>query len=139
MRSLLFAAFLFAGVASAPAFAEDEVPLSTLPPCDGNPSIFRISAIKHSGSMEGFLKALEAHKDWYRSHGYKDNEIYPSKVLVQDRGSKKWKYSDREIMVVHVRPPQDVKRDAAWHAYVKQYSDNSEIKSEYFACVPKQR
>ena len=49
-------------------------------------------------------------------------------------------YSDTEVITYHVRPPggaQQIKRDSAWDAYVKQYRDTSDIKSEYLSCMPK--
>ena len=119
------------------ASAESDVGSLVLPQCEGNYQIVRVSGIKPTGSMDGFLKAVEAHKAWYRSHGFKNNEIRTQRIMVQDPATHKWKYSDQEIMVVHVRPPQDVKRDPAWEAFVKQYANNSDIKSERFVCVPK--
>ena len=110
---------------------------SASPACDGDIAVVRISTIKPTGSMEGFLKAQEAHLAWYRSHGYRDNLIYSARVLVRDPVTRSMKYSDTEIMTFHVRPPSDVTQDAAWNAYVKQYRDNSDIKSEYNVCLPK--
>lgn len=134
MRILSVAAFLIATLFPAAASAQGD---TALPQCEGSYQIVRVSGIKPSGSMDGFLKAVEAHRAWYKSHGFKDNEIRTEKVMVQDPATKNWKYSDQEIMVVHVRPPQGVKHDAAWDAFVKQYADNSSIKSEKFVCVPK--
>ena len=51
------------------------------------------------------------------------------------------KYSDTDVLSYHIRPPapETVKNrgDAAWKAYVKLYTDTSEIKSEYMTCMPK--
>jgi hypothetical protein len=44
-------------------------------------------------------------------------------------------------MSFHLRPPAASrtpnKNDAAWEAFVKQYRDNSDLKSEYWACIPR--
>lgn len=107
------------------------------PACDGDIAIVRVSQIK-PGAMAGFMKAIEAHKAWYRSHGYMNNEIYGAKVIAQDPATKTRKYSDAEVMTFHVRPPNLTgKPDAAWDAYVKQYRDTSDIKSETTVCMPK--
>jgi hypothetical protein len=140
MRNFLFAVLSIAGVISVPAFAANaDVSLLTLPPCDGEFSIVRISAIRPTGSIEGFMKAVEAQKAWYRSHGYKDNKIYTRKIFILDPVSGKWQYADKEVMVIHVRPPQSVERDAAWRAFVKQYRDNSQIERAYFTCATKEQ
>jgi hypothetical protein len=136
MRKFSVVSLLIAALLPAIAWAEGET-AAPLPQCNGNFQIVRVSGIKPGGSMDGFLKAVEAHKAWYKSHGFKDNEIRAEKIMMQDPATHKWKDSDQEIMVVHVRPPQGVKRDAAWESFVKQYADNSEIKSERFVCVPK--
>jgi hypothetical protein len=52
--------------------------------CDGNFAIVRVSAITSAGSMEGFLKAVAAHREWYRSHGQGDHEIFVARIVVRD-------------------------------------------------------
>jgi hypothetical protein len=105
------------------------------PACDGDLAIVRVSEIK-PGAMQGFMAAVAAHKAWYRSHGFTDNVIVVSKVILTDEHTGAMKYSDSEVVTYHVRPPQ-VTKDAAWDAYVKMYRDTSDIKSEYFTCMPK--
>jgi hypothetical protein len=115
----------------------DVISLPAVPACDGDLAIVRVSEITPGGNMQQFLRVVDAHKAWYRSHGFANNEIYTAKILVQDDTTKTWKYSDTEIMVFHVRPPWTLKRDAAWDAYVQQYSDISNVKSLYITCLPK--
>ena len=132
MRRMLLAVVLF--VAAQSALAQQNAP-----PCNGDITIVRVSTIKATGSLQGFLKAQDAHLAWYRNHGFKDNRIYSARVLVQDKDTKQFKFSDTEIMSFHVRPPRtdNAQHDAAWDTYVKQYRDNSDIKSETIVCMPK--
>ena len=99
--------------------------------CDGDIAVVRVSAIK-PGAMPGFMAAVAAHKAWYRSHGFGDNVIVASRVVLVDDTTGVMKYSDTEVITYHVRPPGReelaAKRDAAWDAYVKQYRDTSDIK-----------
>ncbi len=87
------------------------------------------------------MAAVAAHKAWYRSHGFNNNVIVASRVIVHDEKTKTFSYSDAEVVTHHVRPPGPSqvgpKHDAAWDAYVKQYRDTSDIKSEYTTCMPK--
>jgi hypothetical protein len=111
-----------------------------MPPCDGDIDIVRISTIK-PGAMQGFMAAVAAHKAWYRSHGFNDNVIVASRVILRDEKTGAISYSVAEVVTQHVRPPgaaqTAAKKDAAWDAYVKQYRDTSEIKNEYITCMPK--
>ena len=134
MRTVLLLAAL-AALQIPSAFAQN-----ALPACDGDIAIVRVSEIK-PGAMQGFMAAVAAHKAWYRSHGFKDNVIVVSKVILRDDKTGAMKYSDAEVVTYHVRPPgtaqSDPKKDAAWDAYVKQYRDTSDIKTEYLTCMPK--
>jgi len=134
MRSALLMAAL--AVLQIPQiFAQD-----AMPACNGDIAVVRVSTIK-PGAMNGFMAAVDAHKAWYRSHGYKDNVIVASRVILRDEKTGSMKYSDTEVVTYHVRPPgpkeTQAKRDAAWDAYVKQYRDTSDIKNEYMTCMPK--
>ena len=42
-------------------------------------------------------------------------------------------------MTYHINPPQSTPPagDDAWNAYVKQYRDNSDVKTTYITCMPK--
>lgn len=108
------------------------------PACDGRMATVRISEITPTGSVDGFLKAVAAHKEWYASHGLKD-EIFATRIVVRDEKTRAQMYSDKQFMTFHIMPagPQErPKQDAAWDAYVKLYRENSEIKSTYNVCMP---
>jgi len=134
MRGALLLAALAALQVSS-AFAQN-APIA----CDGDIAVVRISEIK-PGAMAGFMAAVAAHKAWYRSHGFQDNVIVATRVILTDDKTGAMKYSDKEVVTYHVRPPGGketaAKRDAAWDAYVKQYRDTSDIKSSYVTCMPK--
>lgn len=112
----------------------------SMPACDGDVTIVRVSAIK-PGALQTFMAAVAAHKAWYRDHGFKDNVIVASRVILSDEKTHTSKYSDAEVVTYHLRPPGPAqtqpKHDAAWDAYVKQYRESSDIKSEYVTCMPK--
>jgi hypothetical protein len=131
--SLTIAALLYA----APARGQ-----TAAPACFGDMATVRLSQIKPGGSLQGFLRAVEAHKAWYRANGVTDNDIVAARVLVRDeKTGLPVKYSDTEVMSFHLRPPgasrTPNKNDAAWEAFVKQYRDNSDLRSEYWACIPR--
>jgi hypothetical protein len=111
-----------------------------IPACDGDLTIVRVSQIKPGGTVQGLLAAAAAHQKWYRDHGVMDNEIVVSRIIVRDSAARALKYSDTEVLTYHIRPPGPgrVKApDASWNAFVRQYRENSDIKAEYFTCVPK--
>ena len=116
------------------------IPAFSQTPCDGNPTVVRVSTIK-PGAMEKFMAAVAAHKTWYRDNGVTENEIFTARVLVRDEATKSWKNSETEVISFHVRPPSSARTpkrgDAAWNAYVQMYRDSSEIKAEYMTCMPK--
>ena len=126
MRFLIAAALTI-----APAFAQG------LPTCDGDYSVVRVSTVK-PGKMQAFLKAVADHKQWYRSHGIKDNIIVASRVVERDSDTHALRYSETEIVTLHIHTPADEgQHDAAWDAFVAEYRDASDIKSEYRTCMPK--
>jgi len=131
--ALLFAAVTF--LWSVPALPQSPADL-----CTGDVTVVRVSTIK-PGAMQTFMAAVAAHKAWYRANGVTDNEIVTAPVLVRDQATKLWKLSDIEVMSFHIRPPANSRTpnrgDAAWNAYVKQYRDSSDLKSEYMTCMPK--
>ena len=112
---------------------------TSMPACEGDLTIVRVSRIKPGGSLDGFLKAAEAHRAWYRANKITTNEIVTARVIDIDRTAGTSKFSETEVLQFHIRPPQRPPNaeDAAWKAYVKQYQDNSEIVSEYVTCMPK--
>ena len=107
--------------------------------CNGDIATVRLSQIKPTSSLPVFMKAMDAHRAWYRSHGFTNNEIFGARVIVVDAATKTEKYSDTEILTFHVRPPVVGKPDAAWDAYVRQYRDSADIQNEYRVCMPKNR
>jgi hypothetical protein len=129
-------AFLLAALTMLPL--PSGVAQNAPPACDGDYAIVRVSTIK-PGAMEGFMAAVAAHKAWYRNHGFKDNVIVASRVILTDQKTGAMKYSDTEVVTYHIRPPGSVspKGDAAWDAYVKMYRDTSDIKTTYMTCMPK--
>jgi hypothetical protein len=131
---LIIATIVCLALSVSPSVAQD-----SMPACDGDITIVRVSRIKPSGSIKGFMDAAAAHQAWYRANGIKDNEIIVARVFARDEATKTMKYSDTEVLSYHVRPPNRPPNasDAAWKAYVKQYQDNSEITAEYFTCMPK--
>jgi hypothetical protein len=140
MRHILFAltSLIVLGVGTASA--------QTMPSCNGDLAIIRVSQIKPASSLAAFMKAQEAHIAWYRKNGFTDNVIYSSPAIVTDPTTKTRKYSDSEIVAFHVRPPGasagasvSSKDQAGWDAYTKLYRDSSNIKSEYVVCLPKTR
>ena len=108
--------------------------------CDGNIATVRVSAITPTGSMDGFLKAVVAHREWYRSHGLGDHEIFAARITVRDETTRAQSYSEKEVMTYHIHPVSsqpEPQHDAAYDAFVKLYRDNSEIKQQYNVCIPK--
>ncbi|RXH57428.1 hypothetical protein [Granulicella sibirica] len=114
---------------------------TTAPPasisCDGTPAAVRVSEIK-PGMMADFLKAVDAHRAWYRAHGFTANQIYASRVYDQGPNAP---FSETEVLTFHVNPPtasRPVEQDDAYKAFVKMYRDTSSLKNEYRICMPKQ-
>ena len=132
MRTMILAAAVVGAVVSSGS-------AQTMPKCDGDLTIVRVSRIKPGGSLEGYLKAAAAHLAWYRANKITTNEIVTARVIETDKTTGASKYSETEILQYHVRPPQRPANagDEAWQAYVKQYQDNSEIVGEYVTCMPK--
>lgn len=51
-----------------------------------------------------FLAAFDAHKAWYRSHGFHDNVIVASRVILTGEKTGSTKYSDAEVVTYHNQP-----------------------------------
>ena len=120
--------------------ATSAIAQTAMPACNGDIAIVRVSHIKPGGSLQKFMDAVAAHKAWYRANGHKDNDIVTSRIILRDEKTGAMKYSDTDVISYHLRPPAPEKvanrGDAAWVAYVKLYSDTSEIKNEYLTCLP---
>src|SRR5579863_8045963 len=106
--------------------------------CDGRIATVRVSEIKPTGSVEGFLAAVAAHKAWTISHGLTNDEIFATRVILRDEKSREQTYSTKELMTFHIHGSRQPgpKHDEAYDAFVKLYRDNSDIKSAYDICLP---
>jgi len=150
MRKLLILT-LWLAVLATPGFSQTgagqsnpaQAKAAAGPACDGTLAMVRVSEIKPGGTMKGFLAAVAAHKAWYRANGITDNEIFAARVLVKDEKTGVWANSEKQVLTYHLNTPDPARTpkrgDEAWKAYVKMYQDNSEIKSEYLTCMPKQK
>jgi hypothetical protein len=136
MRFMLFL-FSLLVLQAAPAIAQEH----PLPACKNGHiiAIVRVSEIK-PGAMNDFLAAVKAHKAWYRKNGVKSNDIFVSRVIVKDKKTGDWGYSDSEVITYHINPPEDNEKlprnDDGWKAYVKMYNDSSTVKSITLSCMP---
>lgn len=137
---------IFLILASLAAVPVGSVSAQTMPACDGDIAVVRVSQIKPTSNLAAFMKAQEAHIAWYRKNGFTDNQMYSSPVIVTDPTTKTSTYSETDIIAFHVRPPSGAngasvasKDQPAWDAFVKLYRDSSDIKSEYAVCLPKNR
>ena len=131
MRNVLLVFGLFA--CSASLFAQN-APLA----CEGHRATVRILEITATGSVQGFMHAVAAHKAWLFSHGLKKDEITTVPVIVRDEKTGTRSYSTKEFLSIHVHGSNDPgpKHDEAYDAFVKMYRDNSDIKSAYDICLP---
>lgn len=152
MRRLISFAALLGMALAQPALAQMSAPAakSGAPapgayaalPCDGDVANVRLTQILPTGTMKGYLQAVDEHRAWYRAHGYKDNQIFVSRLMVPDPAKHELKYSDTEVLAFHIRPPfmpGSKNHDAAWDLFHKHYSENSKIEVGYNVCMPKNR
>jgi nicotinic acid phosphoribosyltransferase len=110
------------------------------PACDGVLVAIRISDIRPDSSVERFMAAIEAQKAWYASHGYKDDRIFVSQILVRTMDTKNFTASGKQVMTYHYYSQASQKspvHDAAWDAFVKMFADSSVIKESILNCVPR--
>ena len=105
----------------------------TRPVCDGQSVTLRVSRLTANGTMAGFADAVKAQRAWYAARGYKGDSVVMATVL--DGG----RVSAREFVTIHTRigTAPDLKRDAAWGAFVAKYQANSTINGETRFCLPK--
>ena len=134
MRQLL----ILAALSIFPAFLPAQTPPLA---CDGRIATVRVSEIKPTGSVEGFLAAVAAHKAWTLSHGITNDEIFATRVILRDEKTHEQTYSTKELMTFHIHGSRQPgpKHDEAYDAFVKLYRDNSDIKSAYDICLPNQK
>jgi hypothetical protein len=153
MRNLAVLAVLFGALQSLPALAQ--APLTqpaaqasagpapgkfAAPPCDGDVANVRLTEIIPGGTMEGYLQAVDAHRAWYRAHGYKNNEIFVARLMVEDPTTHQLTYSKTRVLAFHIRPPfmgGSTGHDAGWDNFHDLYRKNSNIVTAYDICIPK--
>lgn len=142
MRGTCVLMALFGILHAGPLLAQGARGELAAPACDGDIANVRLTEISPTGTMEGYLKALDAHRAWYRAHGFTNNEIFATRVMVTEPGTNKLKYSDTQVLAFHIRPPYmpgSTGHDAAWDAFHQLYRENSIIKTSYNICMPKTR
>ena len=112
---------------------------SVMPACAGTVENIRLSEITLGGSVEKFMEAVAAQKAWYAAHHY-DDQIFASRILVQNSATKLYSYSETEVLSYHFYSAATVNgeppHDAGWDAFVKLYKDTSKIKQATLTCVP---
>ena len=141
VRRLLLTVVLCAGPFSpalcpTPASAQmPSAPAEAPLPCSGKVNIIRVSTI-NPGMMDKFMKAVADQAAWYKNAGLPD-EIAVMRVMEQDPATKAWKLSDTQAVTTHVMPSErgQIKHDAAWDAFVAEFSSSSKIEKSYMTCV----
>jgi hypothetical protein len=122
------------------ASAKSLPPSQAMPDCAGDIVTVRRVEVKPPATLETYLKAMDMHRAWYRSHGFKGNEIFAAKILLTDPSTGVTAYSTTEMIAYHVRPPYPPNttavQDAVWIAFHKTYSEISTIKEQYQICMP---
>ncbi len=109
--------------------------------CAGVLVAVRISDIRPDSSLQKFLAAVEAQKAWYASHGYKDDKIFVSQIVVRTTDTKNFTFTGQQVMTYHYYSQASSKspvHDAAWDAFVKMYADSSVVKESILNCIPKE-
>jgi hypothetical protein len=108
-----------------------------LPACNGVYGIVRLVELKPGASIDQYNAALAAHQAWYKKHGF-DDVIYSARVIERDQASGHAMYSKHLILTYHYFKPTSPHptKDADWAAFVKMYTDASDLKESYFDCVP---
>jgi hypothetical protein len=109
-------------------------------PCDGDVANVRLTEIIPGGTMEGYLQAVDAHRAWYRAHGYTHNDIFVARLMVEDPATHQLVYSKTRVLAFHIRPPfmgGSTGHDTGWDAFHELYRKNSNIVTAYDICIPK--
>lgn len=114
---------------------------AAVPACAGDIVTVRRIEMKPPATLDRYLQTMDVHRAWYRSHGYKNNEIFAAKILVNDPSSGHAGYSTTELIAYHIRPPYGPNtttvHDPEWIAFHKTYDEISRIKEQYQICMPK--
>ena len=107
--------------------------------CDGQIQLIRISKLKATGSIAGFLEAVADNNAWYKSHNVDGGAQIAARVIDRDQASKGFQLAENEMVTIHIYPAkmQLPPHDDAWKAFVKKYEENSEIETQKMICVPK--
>lgn len=125
-----------AGAAGSAPVAAEEPEAWT---CDGRIAMLRRSEIIEGGSIEGFLEATRDHMAWYRNNGIDTNIQVVARVVERDSETGREIPSDREIVTLHIDPPDQEGLpvgDEAWEAFVAEYVANSKIVEARRICLP---
>ena len=133
------ALFAFVTVAGFALSANAQTSVKTCP-AGTTVSMVRISTIKPTGSMAGFLEAVQDHAKWYRDHGHTADEITSSPILEKSEDGKTWAVSKTRAFSIHKNDygvPKAEEEGAEWKAFVAKYRANSDIESVTVVCLPK--
>jgi hypothetical protein len=132
MRFLKIVA-LVAGLFAPAAFAQTGAPA-----CKGVIVMVRLSEITPGGSAGKFKAAIAAQQAWYKSHGFKNNQIVLGEIAEQDSATRMWSDSTTRFYTFHINPPDPstLKPDAGWDAFGKMFADTSKIVETHFVCMP---
>jgi len=122
------------------ASAQELPPSPAAPSCAGDIVTVRRIEVKPPATLAQYLKTMDVHRAWYRSHGFKGNEIFAARIVVTDPSTGKASYSTSELIAYHIRPPYGPNtttvHDPDWIAFHKTYDEISRIKDQYQVCMP---
>ena len=134
---MLVAAAMLCGLFVVPAFAPAMAQAAECP--SGHVIIYRVSKIKPGGTREGFTKAVADNLAWYRSHGMTSNIQVGGSVMTMDPTTHIPSLSPDEVVTLHIDPPSfssaNMPHDAAWDAFVAEYTANTDMVSQTFICL----
>lgn len=120
---------LFVALSAPAALAQTAAKSATA--CDGVAVTVRVSEITPEGSAAKFMAAVAAQREWYKSHGVRDNQIVVARI--SDHGV----YSTTKFLTYHINPPaKEPAHDAGFDAFVKLFADTSKITDSYRTCMP---
>jgi hypothetical protein len=116
-------------------------PSPAAPACAGDIVTVRRIALKPPATVDTYLRNMDVHRAWYRAHGFVNNEIFGSRIVVTDPATGRPGYSITELIAFHIRPPYGPNtttvHDPEWIAFHKTYDQISTIRDQYQVCMPK--
>jgi len=116
-------------------------PSPAAPACAGDIVTVRRIAVKPPATVDTYLRNMDVHRAWYRAHGFVNNEIFGSRIVITDPATGRPGYSSTELIAFHIRPPYGPNtttvHDPEWIAFHKTYDEISTIKDQYQVCMPK--